>query len=97
MVGLDFFKLLRRMALFAHIFTSGCKPATGFRIDRGCNFTLQNDALFFVVNVCCGDGRDERLGVGMQRMLKQFLRGAGLNQLAQIHDADVIRNQAHHL
>ena len=83
------------MTRFAFIFTSFSKTASGFRMDRRSNFTFKNDALFLVVDIYGGDRRNKRLGVRMQRILEQFLGGACLDELAQVHDTNVIRNKAH--
>jgi len=68
MVWKDFFKLLRRVALVGMVNAAFLKATAWFRINRRGDFTFQNDALFFVVDIYRRNCGNERLCVGVQRM-----------------------------
>ena len=94
-VGHQLGQLLRLMAGLAGIRTARGEAAARPGIDRRGDLALEVDALVRMVNVRGGNRGEQRLRVGMQRADEQLLRGGGFHQLAQIHDADVVRDVAH--
>ena len=45
-----------------------------------------------LVGIGVGHGAQQRLGIGMARVAEQFLGVGLLNQLADVHDSDLVRN-----
>lgn len=43
-----------------------------------------------------GDGREQRLGIGVERVAVQLLRAGDLHDLAQIHDGHTVRDVLDH-
>ena len=86
--------LLRRFGLAAlrGIGAAGVELAAGRRVGRGRNGTLQHDALPLDRRVRDGNGREQRLGVGVQRVGKNVVGLAVLHQVAQVHNAHRVRD-----
>ena len=51
---------------------------------------MKHDALLAYCRVGVGDGREQRLGVRMERVLVELLGRRQLGHLAQVHHADAI-------
>src|SRR5262249_48282773 len=84
MIGGDFFLCrLDRSALWHGEGTAGMKAATGGRVDGRRDFSGQNHLLSSNVRVRRKRGRKERLGVGVERVLKQFSRLGLLHNLSR--------------
>ena len=58
------------------------------RIARGRDAALKDDAVHLVIRIGHRDSREQRLGVGMQRMGKDLVRRGILDQIAEVHHAD---------
>ena len=84
--------LLRRFGLAAlrGIGAAGVELAAGRRVGRGRDGALQHHALALDSRVRDGNGREQRLGVGVQRMAKNVVGLAVLHQIAQVHNADSV-------
>ena len=66
------------------------------RIGRGRNGALQHDAVHLGRGVRHGDGGEQSLGVGVQRILEDVLGSAVFHQVAQIHNAHGVGDMLHH-
>ena len=84
--------LLRRFGLAAlrGIGAAGVELAAGRRVGRGRDGALQHHALALDSRVRDGNGREQRLGVGVQRVGKNVVGLAVLHQIAQVHNADSV-------
>lgn len=94
MSGFDLCQFQRLTALLTRIRAAGSEPAARLGVDRRSNFTFQQDAFLLVMNIHSKNSRQQRLGIRVKRILKQFIRRTGFNHRPQIHNADVIRNMA---
>ena len=65
------------------------------RLQRAWDLAFQDDLLLFVVDIRNGDGRQQRLGVGVQRLCKEVLLVRNFYNLAQIHNRDLIADVLH--
>ena len=81
------------LALFRRMRTSGVEAAALGRIGGRRNISLENDAVHLHVGIGVGDRREERLGIGMQRICKDILLCAKLYHRSKIHHADLIRQE----
>ena len=66
------------------------------RVQRAGNFTFELDSGFFRVRVEVGNGRQQRLGIGMLGVRKQFFGRRDLDDLTQIHHRDMVAGVGHH-
>jgi len=66
------------------------EAATAGRIERAGHIALQQDALPPDGRVGDGDGRHERLGIGVQGVGVEGVARGHLDHLAQVHDADAL-------
>src|SRR5438093_3403773 len=69
---------------------TGVEHAAGRRVGRAGNLARQHDPLLAYIRVGRWDGRDQRLGVGVQRVFQQRLRLGQLDDLANIHHRDSV-------
>ena len=60
------------------------------RVDRAGNIAFQNPQLAVLLHVRGRNRGHQRLGVRVQRMVKQLLRVRQLDHVAQIHHADAV-------
>ena len=91
MLGLHLFEF--RLCLEAFrlcIQASGSKAAAGGRIDRGRNFTLEDDAVADSVCLCHRDRGQKRLRIGMQLLFKQLVGRTLFHEVSKVHDADLV-------
>ena len=70
--------------------TSWMEPATRRRIGRTWHVTLENDPVPHTTRLWNRNCRNERLRVGVFRILSDSTRFADFNELAQIHHAYAI-------
>ena len=84
------------LALFSGMGAAGMEPAALGRIGRRRNVAFQLDPLGLGRRIRIGNGREQGLGVGMQRILEDVLLGAELHHSAQIHNADLVGNELDH-
>ena len=47
-----------------------------------------------MINIHAGNGGDQRLGIGMQRHIKELICFTGLHQFTQIHHGNIIRDMS---
>src|SRR6478736_1662887 len=80
------------------ILAAGAETATRGRIDRARDFALQHDALTAAHRRRQRPrlGRQQRLRIGMQRTLRDFLRGAKLDEPSEIHHRDALADVRNH-
>jgi hypothetical protein len=71
---------------------AGVETATAGRIDRRGNFAFQQKSLPPGKRVGIRDGREQGLGVWVVWLLKNFLHRARLDELAEVHHYDLIRD-----
>ena len=95
MSGGNFLQLLGLVALLAGVVAARGKAAARLGVDGRGQLALEQDALLLVQDVRGGNRRQQRLGVGVDRHAEQLLGGAGLHQLAQVHDTDVSGDVPH--
>ena len=77
--------------------TTACEPATCRQIDRARWITLKPPAsVTRALNMRLWNGRHQRPCVGVQGLSEQGNPVRLLNDLAQIHDGDVIAKVFHH-
>ncbi len=74
---------------------TGVEPAAAGRIGRTRNVAFEDDPVAVQVWIRHGNSRNERLGVRMLGMLGNDLGVADLDQLAEVHDTDPIRDMRH--
>ena len=69
---------------------AGAETAAAGRVHRGRNVPFQNDALAVLLDfrVRVGDGGEERLGIGVQRVLVKLVALGQLDDDPQIHHRD---------
>ena len=70
--------------------TTRPEHAAGRRIDRARNIAAEHDAPALAVGIRDGNGRQQRLGVGMLRAADELLRRRVLHDAAEIHDDDAV-------
>ena len=77
---------------------AGAEPAPGLGVDRAGQVALDAGVILRTRQLGVGnrDAAQKPLGVGVQRVVVNLLGFAGLDQLAQVHNADIIRNIPHH-
>ena len=66
------------------------EAASRRRVDRARHVAFQDDALALLVRIDRGDGGEQRLSVGRQRVVVQRPLRSDLHHLAQVHDADAV-------
>ena len=93
-VDLAPFGLLRRAAILREG-TARVELAARRRVYRARNFALQLGRRFFRIRVEVGNSREQRLGIGMERLRKQFFCRRDLNNLAQLHDRNMVASVRH--
>ena len=73
------------------------ESATGRRVHRARNVALEHDAppAPFAIGVRQGNGREQRLRIGMGGALVDPVRGADLDDAAEIHDRHATRDMTH--
>ena len=71
-------------AFFGCISAARSKAAAGFGIDRGGDLASQDGAPALLVNVGFGNCGKQRLGIGVERVLKQLVRSGLFNHVADI-------------
>ena len=81
------------LTLFCRMRTSGVEAAARGRISRGGDISLQYDSIHLYVGVRLRDSREERLSVGVQRIVKDVLLVTKLDHRAEVHNADLIRDK----
>ena len=93
MSGLDFLLLgLHGLAFFCAVFAACVELAAGGRIGRGRNGAFQDNPLHARIGIRDRDCGEERLCVGVERVLENIFLGAVLHQVAEVHDAYGIGN-----
>ncbi|MCY1522640.1 hypothetical protein D9M68_575020 [compost metagenome] len=70
--------------------------AAGGRIERVGEFALDPDLRLARVRVDRRGGREQGLGVGVQRALVEFVRRAHFRRAAEVHHQHVVGHVAHH-
>ena len=95
MSRLDLLKLLRRIARFRCEGAAGGEAAAGLGVHGVRDLAAEQDALFLVVDVHGRDRAQQRLRIGVERVLEELVGLARLHELAEIHDRDVARDEAH--
>ncbi len=65
------------------------------RVYRARNFALKLGRRFFRIRVEVGNSREQRLGIGMERRRKQFFGRRDLDDLAEIHDRNMVARVRH--
>ena len=65
------------------------------RVDRARNFALELDRRFLSIRVEVGNSREQCFGIRMARFRKQFLGRRDLDDLAQIHDRNMVARVRH--
>ena len=87
---LEFRRLLG--TAFAGIGAAGAEGAAGGGVQRAGDIPVQNDALVGPgdLGIRHRDGREQRLGIGVQRVLIDLRRVGQLHHLAQVHDRDAV-------
>src|SRR5579859_2809816 len=73
----------------------GMESATGWRMDRARHVALQNNPLPPEGWIRFGDGRKQRLSVGMERVVEDFGGRRELHQLAQVHHPNPVADVFH--
>ena len=73
MPRLDLLEVLRLMAGLTNIGAPGCKTASGLWIDGRNQLALDENSLRRIMDIHRRNCREQRLGIGMQRALKQVL------------------------
>src|SRR5688572_32505392 len=73
------------LAYLLSIWTARMKGTAGRWVGRTRDFAFKNDRLHYLVRVQCRDGGHERLGIRMQRLIKQVGCGRDLHQPPQVH------------
>ena len=81
------------LTLFSSVGTSRMEETALGRISRGGNITLQDDSIHLNVGVRLRDSREERLSVGVQRIVEDILLVTELDHRAKVHNADLIRDK----
>src|SRR5438876_12257583 len=66
------------------------ESASGGWIDRAWYVALEDDAFAFGLGIGQGHGREERLGIGVERVREERLLFRQLDDLAEIHDGDAM-------
>jgi hypothetical protein len=93
-----FYEDQRRIYLAADLHgmtASRMELATAGRICRRRYAAFQNNALPLGIWIRNGNGAEQCLGIGKQRILENLLFGGILHQISQIHDTDGIGNMFH--
>ena len=76
---------------------AGVEMTARRRVDRARHVALEDDALALArARLRDRHGRQQRLGVGMQRHLEQALLVGHLDDAAEIHDGDAMRDVLDH-
>ena len=82
--------------LFCGIGASSMKTAAGRRIYRAGDIAFQNDPVRTVPLANLRNGRQERFGVRMLRIVKDILLGADLHNFTEVHNCDPVTNMLDH-
>lgn len=85
------------MGISAILFREGAtspEGATTGRIEWRRDFSLQDNAFIFPYDIGIRDRnrRKQGNGVGMKRVLEEFLRGSKLYHMAEVHDGNAVRD-----
>ena len=75
---------------------AGMELAARRRVCRARYLALELDRILLRVRIQRGNRRQQRLGVGMAGREKQFLGRRDLDDLAEIHDRDLVADMGHH-
>src|SRR5699024_7724093 len=67
------------------------EAAHRLRIDGRCDFTLKNDSLFLSTELRNRNSREKGLCIGVRGVGKQLNRRSLLNETAEVHNSDIIR------
>ena len=96
MIRRDFLELRQRLAAVAGIIAPLVETAFIRRVDGGSDLALNEDALLLCAELRDGDCGKQRLGVGMERVIKQLLCRRLFHDLPKIHHGDFIREMVDH-
>lgn len=67
---------------------AGVEFAAGGGIDRARDVAAKHDPRPLALRIGDRDGRQQRLGIRMERLAEQFIPRRKLDKRAQVHDAD---------
>src|SRR3990172_1303099 len=77
--------------------TAGVKTAAGRYLRRAGDISLEQDVLLFHQGIGNRDVGKERFGVGMGRVFVNLFSRRDLDDLAEIHDSNAIREMSHEI
>ena len=71
---------------------TGAERTAGGSVERTGNVAVENDSLVCSRDLGIGNrnSRDQRLGIGMERMVINFISVSKLDHLTEIHNGDAI-------
>jgi hypothetical protein len=74
------------------------EAAAAWRIDRAGHVANENDALALALGLGIGDRdcRQQRLRIGMQRVIVKLVLVRQLDNFAQVHHRHAVADMAHH-
>src|SRR5699024_5126357 len=85
-----------RPTLVCRILTAGREQTTTRPVRRARHFTQRHDPLALDVGVWTRNCRQECLCIGVLRSTEYVLCVSKLDDLAEVHHRDTIRNELHH-
>ena len=80
---------------FFGYWTAWMEPATERRIDRTGNVALEYDSLLFLLRIGLWNGRHQRDGIRMERIIKELLLVGKFGDLSQVHYGHPLADMFH--
>ena len=93
MAGVDFSEIGNYFRAFVYCDrATGSKAAAGWGVNRRRDVTFQDDSLAFLRRIGNGDGGKQCFCVWVKRVFVQIARIGYLDDLAEIHHRNAVRN-----